>query len=144
VIAHQNDGTPPATRDRSGRFVAGAGSPNPGGRPKAAIAVQAAARLHAETAIAALATIAADPRAPAHSRVSAATALQDRGYGRPAQSVEVSRGPDTGRDLAEMSDAELIGFALQGGMTAAEIARSLAATTEDDTPPMIERDRKGE
>ncbi len=60
-------------------------SGNPGGRPKVAKDVQALARTHTKTAIETLVKCmqTADPR----TRVAAAQALLDRGYGKPAQAV---------------------------------------------------------
>jgi hypothetical protein len=44
-----------------------------------------------------------DPKAPAAARVSAAQALLDRGYGKPAQAIEVNAEPD----LTQFSDEDL-------------------------------------
>jgi hypothetical protein len=44
-----------------------------------------------------------DPKAPAAARVSAAQALLDRGYGKPAQAIEVNAEPD----LTHLSDEDL-------------------------------------
>ena len=66
-------------------------SGNPSGRPKITLAdgrtLADVAREHTETAIAALAEIAANKRESAAARVSAATALLDRGWGRPKQAI---------------------------------------------------------
>jgi len=56
-------------------------SGNPGGRPKAALDIQALARQHTPEAIQALVDALANPR----ERVSAAVALLDRGWGKPTQ-----------------------------------------------------------
>jgi hypothetical protein len=56
-------------------------SGNPGGRPRAALDIQALARQHTPEAIAALVAALANPR----ERVSAAVALLDRGWGKPTQ-----------------------------------------------------------
>lgn len=56
-------------------------SGNPGGRPKGYAAMQAAARSHTAAAIKALVASLKDER----NRVAAATALLDRGWGKPAQ-----------------------------------------------------------
>ena len=56
-------------------------SGNPGGRPKAALDIQALARQHTPDAINALVAALANPR----ERVSAAVALLDRGWGKPTQ-----------------------------------------------------------
>lgn len=58
-------------------------SGNPGGRPKGEAKVRAAAREHTETAIAVLVASMADE--DARVRISAAQALLDRGWGKPAQ-----------------------------------------------------------
>ena len=64
-------------------------SGNPGGRPRASYDVAALARQHTEDALAALYAALKDPR----TRVAAAQALLDRGYGKPLQKQELS-GPD--------------------------------------------------
>jgi len=56
-------------------------SGNPGGRPKAALDIQALARQHTPEAIQALVDALANPR----ERVSAAVALLDRGWCKPTQ-----------------------------------------------------------
>ena len=111
---------PAALRDHTGRFQPGGGSPNPGGRPALVREVRDLARIHTALAVQTLAAICADPKAAAHSRVSAADALLCRAWGRPSQAIEVSRGPDT-RDFIQMSDAELIDFARQNGVSSVTI-----------------------
>lgn len=64
-------------------------SGNPCGRPKRDLDVVDLARAHTEAAIETLATIMQDAAVPASARVSAATALLDRGYGRAPQSLDV-------------------------------------------------------
>jgi hypothetical protein len=54
-------------------------------------------------AINTLAAIMNDPKVPAAARISAATALLDRGYGKPAQAIEVNEEPD----LSHVSDEDL-------------------------------------
>ena len=82
-------------------------SGNPGGRPRIIEAVRDIARESTTLAIETLRTIAADTEAPHAARVSAATALLDRGWGRPMQGVAMMTvaAPKTVR---EMSDAELM------------------------------------
>ena len=58
-------------------------SGNPGGRPKGYQEMQAAARKHTPAALKALFDALGDEKL----KVSAATALLDRGWGRPAQAV---------------------------------------------------------
>ena len=63
-------------------------SGNPGGRPKVVGDLQEQARQWAPEALEALREIAASKDAPPSARVSAAVALLDRGYGKPAQSID--------------------------------------------------------
>ncbi len=69
------------------KFEAGQ-SGNPGGRPKAAHRVRDLARERTEDAIQVLVDIMRDDGAPSAARVSAATAILDRGYGKPSQPVD--------------------------------------------------------
>ena len=62
-------------------------SGNPGGRPAVVKNIQELARAHTADAIAALVAALKEPR----ERVAAATALLDRGYGRPEQTHTVRR-----------------------------------------------------
>ncbi len=70
-------------------FVKGQ-SGNPGGRPKALAEVQDAARQHTAAAMATLARVCSDETVPPAAQVAAATALLDRGWGKPTQAVEHS------------------------------------------------------
>jgi hypothetical protein len=72
-------------------------SGNPGGRPKRADTIEehkiiadvkAAAREMTPEALSTLQTVMNDPKAPPAARVGAATAVLDRGWGRPTQSIE--------------------------------------------------------
>lgn len=97
-----------AERLANGRFLPGK-SGNPGGQPSGMAEVKALARSHTKEAIQALASIATSKKAPPSARVSAAVALLDRGYGRPAQAVELS-GPEGGAiplDLGGLSEQQL-------------------------------------
>lgn len=89
---------------------------NPGGRPKAVRDIQELARQHSSQAIRALVEALTDPK----QKVSAACALLDRGYGRPAQSIALHHHIPA----AVASDADLVAIALSGG--------SAAAAPEDD------------
>jgi hypothetical protein len=62
-------------------------SGNPGGRPKDSLGLRALAREHTESAIKTLAEIMRSKASPEAARVSAAVALLDRGYGKPAQAI---------------------------------------------------------
>lgn len=79
------------TRDdrprHSGMFRPGQ-SGNPSGRPKADHAIKELAKAHTTDALATLVEIAKNKKASPSARVQAATALLDRGWGRPAQYVE--------------------------------------------------------
>jgi hypothetical protein len=70
------------TRERGGQWRKGY-CPNPGGRPKAALDVQALARQYTEQAVRTLVEALRDPR----HKVAAATALLDRGWGKPTVTV---------------------------------------------------------
>ena len=65
-------------------------SGNPAGRPRIIGEIRDLARTHAEDAIAALAEIATDRSGPPSARVSAASELLNRGYGRPPQAVAIA------------------------------------------------------
>ncbi|ODT97411.1 MAG: hypothetical protein ABS82_00195 [Rhodanobacter sp. SCN 67-45] len=69
------------------KFVKGQ-SGNPGGRPKLTGHVQELARAHTDDAIKTLAAIMLDKKANATSRATAAQALLDRGWGKPAQQLK--------------------------------------------------------
>ena len=73
-------------RDALGRVVKGGGCLNPGGRPKDEHGIAKLARSYAPEAIEALVDLVRNGE-PA-VRVRAAQALLDRGFGRPAQSLE--------------------------------------------------------
>jgi hypothetical protein len=73
--------------------------PNPGGRPKRPETIEArrivsdvktAARELTPQALTTLESIMADAKAPPAARVGAATALLDRGWGKPGQGLEIS------------------------------------------------------
>src|SRR4051794_5913362 len=78
-------------------------SGNPGGRPKAIVKVEELAREHTTEAIETLGEIMRDKQAPSSSRVAAASALLDRGWGKPRAELVVDQTPD----YSAMSDAQL-------------------------------------
>lgn len=77
--------------------------------PKVPTEIKSLARSHTETAINTLAGIMRQANAPHSARVAAATALLDRGWGKPEQSVEMTgeianyvvRMPEPAKDMAE-------------------------------------------
>ena len=76
-------------------------SGNPGGRPKVVAEVRDLAREHTTEAIETLVGVMKNPKAPPHARITAATALLDRGYGKPTQHVET-----LGLRLSDLTDEE--------------------------------------
>lgn len=87
------------------RFVKGV-SGNPGGMHKGTAELKKIAREWTESAIRTLGAVMADVKAPPAARVAAASAILDRGHGKPTQQVEVG-GPGA---FAAMSDDELDAF----------------------------------
>jgi len=81
-------------RARDGRWLPGA-RPNPGGRPRQLVTIVELARKHTPLAISTLASIAADASATDFARIAAATALLDRGWGKPPQSAAVAEEEQT-------------------------------------------------
>jgi hypothetical protein len=77
---------------------------NPNGRPHMLTAIAPMARKHSEKAIRTLVEI-AEKGTPDSARVSAAVALLDRGFGRPAQSIEMDL--QLSKSFAAMSLEEL-------------------------------------
>lgn len=78
----------------------------PGSKSKTTLEIEAAVRAHAGDAIKALVAVATKGKREA-ARVAAATALLDRGYGRPKQSLEHS-GKDGAKLLPSMIAVTLI------------------------------------
>jgi Family of unknown function (DUF5681) len=65
-------------------------SGNPNGRPRVLADVQKVARAHSADAIKTLSDVMNNPKTPAAARISAASALLDRGYGKPSQTVDAN------------------------------------------------------
>jgi hypothetical protein len=64
------------------------GGRKPGTPNKVTAELAGLARVHTPDALAALVVVMNDPAAPAAARVSAASALLDRGHGKPRQALE--------------------------------------------------------
>ena len=62
-------------------------SGNPGGRPKKLVRLQELERSKTDAALNRLIAIAENEKEPASARIAAATAVLDRGWGRPTQTV---------------------------------------------------------
>ena len=101
----QNSGTSAKRRGPGKPFQKGQ-SGNPGGRPREIAEVKELARAHSEAAIEALVDVMQNSNSPA-ARVSAATAILDRGFGKPTQAIEQSVADE--RPLPELSWDELQG-----------------------------------
>ena len=84
-IEFTKDGKP----RHSGMFSPGT-SGNPSGRPKSDVIIRDLARQHTEEALNTLIEIAGNKKAPPSSRVHAACAILDRGWGKPAIFVEAN------------------------------------------------------
>lgn len=78
----------PATRDTKGRLLPGQRSINPKGRPPIIRDLKEAAKAHTRQALNTLVSVMNDSSAPQASRITAAVALLDRGWGKPQQNIE--------------------------------------------------------
>jgi len=80
-------------------------SGNPGGRPRELAGIQKLARENAPLAIQTLVEVATNGKSES-ARVSAATALLDRGFGKPAQFSTAD--PASFRKATDLTDDELL------------------------------------
>lgn len=78
------------------------GTPN-----KATASLKEAAQVYTEGALMVLVNVMQDETQPAAARISAATAILDRGHGKPTQAVEVDASMKHEQWLELMSDADL-------------------------------------
>lgn len=88
-------------------------SGNPSGRPKVIVSLVELAREHTTAAVETLAEIMGDAEASCSARVSAASALLDRGYGKPPQFS--TSDAEEFRRATDMSDDELARIAAGSG-----------------------------
>ena len=84
-------------------------SGNPGGRPKALREVEEVARSHSPLALKTLAEIAKNEDAPPAARVSAASILLDRAWGKPAQTIHAKHSEEG--EPSELTDEQLTNIA---------------------------------
>jgi hypothetical protein len=122
---------------RSTSFKSGQ-SGNPAGRPKRPQTIEtrqiiadvrAAARDLTQEALNTLVTVMKDSKAPAAARVSAATAILDRGHGRPTHAIRHS-GAIVGYDLTKLTDKQLADLE-------AILAPTLTMPEDDSIPQAI-------
>ena len=81
---------------------------------KAATDIRSLARSHTETALKVLAGIMQEGTAPHAARVSAATALLDRGWGKPHQTADVTVRRMIAKDLADDELADIAAGSSEG------------------------------
>ena len=79
-------------------------SGNPGGRPTGYGEIREIARQHTDAAIDTLVTVMESQEASPSARVAAATALLDRAWGRPEQSLKASVGTSFTEALEKISE----------------------------------------
>ena len=79
-------------------------SGNPGGRPKALVRVSELARAHTEAALGTLVAVMNDGTASPSARVSAASAILDRGWGKATQPFEATA---ANKPTDQLTDEEL-------------------------------------
>jgi hypothetical protein len=105
-------------------------SPNPGGRPKVVAHVRELARKHSAEAVRTLLTVMKNAKSPPAARVAAATAMLDRGHGKPGPSPlqfplpTLASAGDAAAAIASIAKA-----VASGGVTPAE-ANDLARLIE--------------
>lgn len=101
------------------RWYPGMPSPNPGGRPAAAVRIQELAREHTPAAIAKLFELMNDPKSSRVMQLRAANALLDRAWGKPAQTVFTPDLPPPSEfDVNDIDAARRMAFILAKGLRA--------------------------
>jgi hypothetical protein len=113
-------------------------SGNPGGRPKVVGEVRELAQAYTTEAIETLVAIMADGNAPPAARVAASNAILDRGYGRPAQTVNAQL---TGnRGIYALTREELMVIAA-GGLTQSDHSENRMEQESDELLPSGSRQK---
>jgi hypothetical protein len=79
-----------AERDEHGRFIKGAATPNPGGRPKGLAERARAACKDGDELVAYMASVLRDEGQETRDRIKAVEWLADRGWGKAVQAIEHS------------------------------------------------------
>jgi hypothetical protein len=90
LLSTANSGGTAARMPEGRRFQPGH-SGNPRGRPKRDLELAELARVYTADAIETLVSLMLDSGAPPSTRVAAATAILDRGWGRPPQAFDVTQ-----------------------------------------------------
>ncbi|MCJ2063258.1 hypothetical protein MKK63_11105 [Methylobacterium sp. J-088] len=106
-------------------------SGNPGGRPRLPDDVKALARGYTREALETLAGVMRNDEAPAAARVTAASHILDRAWGKPAQHITVD-------PVGDLTDAELGSELAEAVELVRHLSREGAGSAADDgseTPP---------
>ena len=121
------------TRDAQGKLVKGSKPPNPSGRPKGAAVVRELAQTYTEDAMRELYRVMTEADKD-RDRMEAAKYILDRGWGKPATSVEVQRENGESQihsvDLTKLTAEELDN--LEGLIGVARSVQSEAQGDEDE------------
>ncbi len=115
-------------RDASGKWVKGAASPNPGGRPREVADVRDLAKSYTAEAIEMLAKIMRAEDSPPAAKTAAACALLDRAYGRPASAMDARI--EVQLPLADQAAAVLMALTERARARQAEAARLIEASSD--------------
>jgi hypothetical protein len=99
---------PNSTTRTIGRPFAKGQSGNPGGRPRMPVELRERAQAYGVEALDTLRALMSDASQPGSVRVASASAILDRGYGRPTVSVDVR----PKRSLADYTTDELLALAM--------------------------------
>lgn len=127
------------------RWYPGMPSPNPGGRPAAAVRIQELAREHTPAAIAKLFELMNDPKSSRVMQFRAANALLDRAWGKPAQTVFTPDLPPSDFDVNDIEAARRMAFILAKGLRAqVQEQQERVTATDAQVTSLIEESTNGE